>query len=160
MVFLTVARFVRMNYRGPNKGPDEFYRKRNIFRLSAHFYGRARNCYSIAVRKVHRALVYSTKGRKLKREDMRDLWTTRTTAACEELGLPFPIFRQGLQSSDVLLNRKSLSNLAIWEPRTFKALTDFAWKRAEEEGVNGLSSLPSDPPSHVVTRDMLKKKKK
>ncbi|XP_046667032.1 39S ribosomal protein L20, mitochondrial [Homalodisca vitripennis] len=162
MVFLDVAKCARrvLKYADPNKGPDEFYRKRNILRLSAHFYGRARNCYSIAVRKVHRALVYSTKGRKLRREDMRDLWTIRTTAATEELGLPFPLFRAGLQSSNVLLNRKSLADLAIWEPRTFKALTDFAWSRAVEDGLTNVDKLKSDPPEHVVTREMLKAKKK
>lgn len=35
-----------------------------------HFYGRSRNCYSLAIRAVHRALVFATKGRKLKKEDM------------------------------------------------------------------------------------------
>ncbi|KAG8271958.1 hypothetical protein J6590_051989 [Homalodisca vitripennis] len=88
------------------------------------------------------------------------LWTIRTTAATEELGLPFPLFRAGLQSSNVLLNRKSLADLAIWEPRTFKALTDFAWSRAVEDGLTNVDKLKSDPPEHVVTREMLKAKKK
>uniref|UniRef100_A0A1B6L348 Large ribosomal subunit protein bL20m n=1 Tax=Graphocephala atropunctata TaxID=36148 RepID=A0A1B6L348_9HEMI len=161
MVFLDIVKCARgLRYASPNKGPDEYYRKSNILRLSAHYYGRARNCYSIAIKKVHRALVYSTKGRKLKREDMRDLWTIRTTAACEEHGLPFPLFRAGLQSSNILLNRKSLANLAIWEPRTFKALTDFAWSRAAEDGLSNVDKLKSDAPEHVVTRSMLKAKKK
>ncbi|GFG34656.1 hypothetical protein Cfor_03070, partial [Coptotermes formosanus] len=114
MVFKTVALFVR------NKGPDEFWKKRRILKLSAHFYGRARNCYSIAVRAVHRALVFATKGRKLKKQDMAALWETRITAGCEEHNMTYPLFREGLARCNILLNRKTLADLAIWEPRTFK----------------------------------------
>lgn len=87
MVFTTIARFVR------SRGPDEFWRKRRIFKLAAvsdliilihgnisakflllqHFQGRKRNCYSIAVRYVHRALAFATKGRRLKKEDMANV---------------------------------------------------------------------------------------
>jgi large subunit ribosomal protein L20 len=119
--------------------------------LFQHFYGRARNCYSIAIRAVHRALVFATKGRKLKKQDMADvgtvyykymsaslsvdaywvlhgfisslllqLWETRITAGCEEHNMTYPLFREGLARCNILLNRKTLADLAIWEPRTFK----------------------------------------
>lgn len=119
--------------------------------LFQHFYGRARNCYSIAVRAVHRALVFATKGRKLKKQDMAavgivyynyvctslsvdahwvlhgfissqllQLWETRITAGCEEHNMTYPLFREGLARCNILLNRKTLADLAIWEPRTFK----------------------------------------
>ncbi|KAL1116765.1 hypothetical protein AAG570_005237 [Ranatra chinensis] len=114
MVFQTLSMMVR------SRGPDEFWRKRKIFKLSAHFRGRARNCYSIAIRAVHRALAYATKGRKLKKEDMAQLWETRVTAGCEEHGLTYPVLREGLVRSNILLNRKTLADLAIWEPFTFK----------------------------------------
>lgn len=71
------------------RGPDEFWRKRKIFKLAAvnlffifckftqdsieilqHYRGRSRNVYSLAVRNVHRALVYATKGRRLKKADL------------------------------------------------------------------------------------------
>nr|CAI5828745.1 unnamed protein product [Callosobruchus analis] len=67
MVFTTVVNFVRA------RGPDEFWRKRKIFKLAAHYIGRRRNCYSIAIRNVHRALVFATKGRKLKKLDMENV---------------------------------------------------------------------------------------
>nr|CAH7763813.1 unnamed protein product [Callosobruchus chinensis] len=67
MVFTTAVNFVRA------RGPDEFWRKRKIFKLAAHYIGRRRNCYSIAIRNVHRALVYATKGRQLKKDDMANV---------------------------------------------------------------------------------------
>lgn len=41
--------------------------------LFQHFVGRRRNCYTIAIRIVHRALVFATKGRKLKKEDLNEV---------------------------------------------------------------------------------------
>lgn len=92
MVFLTAQLFVRC------RGPDEFWRKRQIFKLAAvniqhlkrirkimpnkilikiktfqHYIGRRRNCYSLTIKSVHRALQFSTKGRKLKKQDMREV---------------------------------------------------------------------------------------
>lgn len=149
MVFKTVSLLVR------NKGPDEFWKKRRILKLSAHFYGRARNCYSIAIRAVHRALVFATKGRKLKKQDMADLWETRITAGCEEHNMTYPLFREGLARCNILLNRKTLADLAIWEPRTFKSLVKVAHTRASQDGLAGVTEL-GDPPSGVITRGMLK----
>ncbi|XP_053694986.1 39S ribosomal protein L20, mitochondrial [Sabethes cyaneus] len=116
MVFTTVISLVRA------RRPDEFWRKRRIFKLAAHYIGRPRNCYSITIRNVHRALAYATKGRALKKQDMRELWTQRVNAGCEQHGVQFPEFQEGLYRNDILLNRKVLADLAIWEPRTFEAL--------------------------------------
>lgn len=40
---------------------------------SQHYIGRSRNCYSLAIRNVQRALVYATKARRLKKNDMREV---------------------------------------------------------------------------------------
>lgn len=128
MVFLSVINYVR------SKGPDEFWRKRKIFRLAAHYVGRRRNCYSVAVRNVHRALVYATKARKLKKQDMIDLWNTRITAACEQHNVTAFTFKQGLDRANIMLDRKSLSDLAAWEPRTFECLAAVAKKKVELDG--------------------------
>lgn len=129
MVFLTAVNFLR------NKGPDEFWRKRKIFRLAAHYVGRRRNCYSVAVRNVHRALVYTTKARKLKKQDMKDLWDTRISAACEQHNITPYSLREGLDRSNILLDRKSLSDLASWEPRTFECLAAVAKSKIQADGL-------------------------
>ncbi|XP_014291940.1 large ribosomal subunit protein bL20m [Halyomorpha halys] len=151
MVFQTLALFVR------SRGPDEFWRKRKIFKLSAHFVGRKRNCYSIAIRYVHRALAYATKSRQLKKEDMANLWMTRVAAGCEEHGLSYPLFRNGLEKSKIFLNRKVLADLAIWEPYSFKALTQIAWTKLREERDPEVQQNSETPPSNVITRGLLDK---
>ncbi|KPJ11442.1 39S ribosomal protein L20, mitochondrial [Papilio machaon] len=128
MVFLTVTNLLRV------RGPDEIWRKRRIFRLAAAFIGRRRNCYSVAVRNVHRALVYATKARKLKKEDMKELWNTRITAACDQHNISAFALKEGLDRSNIMLDRKSLSDLAAWEPRTFECLAAVAQKKLELDG--------------------------
>ncbi|CAG9785018.1 unnamed protein product [Diatraea saccharalis] len=130
MVFLSVVNFTR------SRGPDEFWRKRRIFRLAAHYIGRSRNCYSIAVRNVHRALAYATKARKLKKQDMIDLWNTRITAACEQHNITYYTLKEGLDRANIMLDRKSLSDLASWEPRTFECLAAVAKQKVEYDGFN------------------------
>ncbi|XP_044268311.1 50S ribosomal protein L20 [Tribolium madens] len=129
MVFTTAVNFIR------SRGPDEFWRKRKIFKLAAAYIGRRRNCYSLAIRGVHRALVYATKGRKLKKQDFSSLWDTRITAGCEQHDINYGVFKESLTRSNILLNRNTLATLACWEPFTFKALTDIAHKRASDDGI-------------------------
>uniref|UniRef100_A0A1L8DR99 Large ribosomal subunit protein bL20m n=1 Tax=Nyssomyia neivai TaxID=330878 RepID=A0A1L8DR99_9DIPT len=148
MVFTTIINFVRA------RGPDEFWRKRKIFKLSAHFKGRRRNCYSLAIRGVHRALQYVTKGRELKKRDMSDLWSARIAAGCEQHGISFYTFMESLQRSNILLNKKVLSELAAWEPRTFEALSRIAREKAQIDGLPDVKQ--KDVPSGVITRGMLK----
>ncbi|XP_036326064.1 39S ribosomal protein L20, mitochondrial [Rhagoletis pomonella] len=133
MVSQTLALFVR------SRGPDEFWRKRRIFKLAAHFRGRKRNCYSIAVRNVHRALVYATKGRKLKKLDMAELWSKRVEAGCEQYGITLETFKETLARNNILLNKKALADLAIWEPRSFEALVKLSRERAVVESLPGLN---------------------
>ncbi|XP_012257761.1 39S ribosomal protein L20, mitochondrial [Athalia rosae] len=148
MVFQTLSLLAR------SRGPDEFWRKSRIFKLAAHYIGRRRNCYKIAIKMVHRALVYATKGRKLKKEDMKALWLTRLTAACHEHQIPANTFRESLIRSNILINNKNLVDLAVWEPRTFKALTQVACARAKQDGLKGVENL--EIPPGVITRGMLK----
>ncbi|XP_038210699.1 39S ribosomal protein L20, mitochondrial [Zerene cesonia] len=128
MVFLNVVNLVRC------RGPDEFWRKRKIFRLAAHYIGRRRNCYSVAVRNVHRALVYATKARQLKKQDMKALWDTRITAACEQHNMTEFSLREGLDRANIMLDRKSLSDLASWEPKTFECLAAVAKEKLRLDG--------------------------
>ncbi|KAF7387982.1 hypothetical protein V1477_012371 [Vespula maculifrons] len=130
MVFLSLNLLVR------SRGPDEFWRKRKIFQIASHFIGRRRNCYSISIRNVHRSLVFATKGRKLKKEDMRELWITRNNAATLEHDMDLKTFNEGLTRCNILLNYKSLADLACWEPRTFKSLVAIANARAQQDGFN------------------------
>ncbi|XP_001599029.1 39S ribosomal protein L20, mitochondrial [Nasonia vitripennis] len=147
MVFQSVTLFAR------SRGPDEFWRKRKIFRLSAHFRNRYRNCYSLAVRAVHRSLQFSTKHRDPKRKWIREIWQTRIEAGSIEHGLNYKILKEGLTRCEILLDRKSLAELAVWEPRTFKSLVKIACARLKQDGLKILNLQKAEG---VITRGLIK----
>ncbi|XP_070812206.1 large ribosomal subunit protein bL20m [Pituophis catenifer annectens] len=126
MVFLTSALWLR------SRVTDRFWRKQLILKHALHFRGRKNRCYSLAYRAVRRAFVYATKARYLKKRDMRTLWETRIEAASLEHGVKYHNFMSGLYKCQLELNRKSLADLAIYEPKTFKSLAALAKRRGEE----------------------------
>ncbi|XP_053137133.1 39S ribosomal protein L20, mitochondrial [Hemicordylus capensis] len=126
MVFLTSALWIR------SRLTDRFWRKQEILRYARHFRGRKNRCYSLAVRAVHRAFVYATRARKLKKKDMKMLWRTRIEAAALEHGVKYHVFMGNLAKCQVELNRKVLADMAIYEPKTFKSLAALAKRRGEE----------------------------
>lgn len=65
--------------------------------------------------------------------------------------MPYPYLKESLIRSNILLNKKILVDLAIWEPRTFKSITYFAWNKAKAEGLEGINEL-EEPPSGVVLK--------
>ncbi|CAH1775854.1 unnamed protein product [Owenia fusiformis] len=146
MVFLTACRFTR------SRGPDPFWRRQMYFRMAWRYYGRSRNCWVLALRRVHKALKKATLARQLKKIQMRKLWGQRINAGCYEHGCEKDIFLEGIAQSNIGLNKQMLAQLAIYEPRTFKSLVDLAKKQQLEAGItqNGLVA-----PSGVITRGML-----
>jgi len=148
MVLLSPVTFIRA------AKPDKFWRRRRTFRMTAHYFGRARNCYRIAIIKAEKSLQYATKARSLKKEDMKQLWEQRLSAGCHEHDTTLPVLREGLMRCNVLLNRKTLSELAVWEPRTFKSIVDLCKAKVAEDRPKGLADIPYRP-DHVITRGML-----
>jgi len=146
--------FLSLNLLARCRGPDEFWRKRKIFKLASHFIGRRRNCYSLAIRNVHRAMVFATYGRRLKKEDIKELREQRLEAATNEHGINFVTFKEGLSRCNILLNRKVLADLSIWEPRSFKALTDIACARAKQDHLKSVAD--NEVPESVFVRGLIK----
>ena len=85
-------------------------RSRSLFSLLRHtmhtpgFYGKRKNCYSIAKRAVDKAMQKMYVGRKIKKRDMRSLWISRINAASRLLGRPYSRFINDLAVSDVRLS--------------------------------------------------------
>ncbi|KAK3709921.1 hypothetical protein QZH41_020030 [Actinostola sp. cb2023] len=96
------------------------------------FRGRSKNCYSLAVRRVHKALQYQYASRRLKKREMRSLWQTRINIASREHDINYSTFMHEIARCNIQLNRKMLSELAIHEPKSFKSLTDIAKRRLED----------------------------
>jgi large subunit ribosomal protein L20 len=125
-------------------GPAKRYVKRaKVFALTKGFRGKARNCYSIAVRAAQKALQHAYRGRKLKKREMRKLWIQRINFGSREHDVSYSSFMYGLIKCNIQLNRKVLSELAIHEPRTFQALTDIAKQKHNRSLTEAFNIQPS-----------------
>lgn len=101
-------------------------KKEKIFAASKGFYGRRKNCWTIAVRAVHKAWQYAYIGRKLKKRDMRSTWIQQINAGARQHGFSYSKLVRGLALANTDLSRKSLAALASTEPYTFQALVETA----------------------------------
>jgi len=100
------------------------FSKKKYFRLDKGFYGRTKNCISLAIPRVEKALARAYVGRKLRRRTLRQNWIMTISAATKDLNLPYSRFINSLNNSTVDINRKILADLATNEPYSFKAILD------------------------------------
>jgi large subunit ribosomal protein L20 len=73
-----------------------------------------------------KSLHYSFRDRRARKRDMRRLWITRINAASRMHGLSYSKLIFGLKQANVELDRKSLADLAVRDPETFKKVATLA----------------------------------
>jgi len=73
-----------------------------------------------------RSMRFAYIGRKLKKRDFRKLWIARINAATRLNGMSYSRFINGLKKSEIEVNRKMLSEMAIHDPAGFTALVNIA----------------------------------
>lgn len=101
-------------------------RHKRVLKQTKGFWGQRKNVFRRAKETLLRAMAFAFKGRKLKKRDMRALFIARINAACSAEGLPYNKFIAGLKKADVELDRKMLSQLAIFDPDVFSRLVEIA----------------------------------
>ena len=67
---------------------------------------------------------YAFNGRRKRKGQMRSLWIVRLSAALKNKGLSYSKFISQLNKSEVNLNRKMLSELAINQPAVFDKVVE------------------------------------
>ena len=108
--------------------PASRERRRRRLRLAKGFYGARSKLFRTATEAVDRAMRLSTAHRKLKKRDFRQLWIARVNAAARTEGVSYSKLIAGLAKAGVVLNRKSLSEIAIRDPEGFKTIVEIARK--------------------------------
>jgi len=92
------------------------------FRLSRH------HLYRQSLVTLIRARVYAFRDRRVRKREFRRLWIVRINAACRMRGLRYSQFIAGLQRAQVMLDRKTLADLAVADPDTFTKIVDLSKK--------------------------------
>ena len=67
-------------------------------------------------------------GRKLKKRQFRQMWIARINAAARMNGISYSQLMNGLKKSGIEINRKMLSEMAIYDAAAFTALCETAKK--------------------------------
>lgn len=67
---------------------------------------------------------YAFAGRRLRRRDMRRLWITQVNIALDQQGLSYSKFIASMKAKNIILDRKILSELAVFHPNEFGALVE------------------------------------
>lgn len=101
-------------------------RKKKIFKLAKGYYGDKSRRLRMATQQVKKSLVHAYVDRKDKKGNMRSMWIMRLNAAVREHGMNYSRFVDGLAKSDIKLNRKMLSEMAIKDPNSFKQLVELS----------------------------------
>ncbi|MBS4537992.1 50S ribosomal protein L20 [Clostridium sp. D2Q-11] len=99
---------------------------KKVLKLAKGYYGAKSRLFKPANQAVMRALRSAYIGRKLRKRDFRKLWITRINAATRVNGLSYSKFINGLKKANIDINRKMLSEMAIYDPEGFKALVETA----------------------------------
>ena len=110
------------------RGVNTKKRHKKVLKQAKGFWCQRKNVFRRAQETVLRAMRFAFIGRKLKKRDYRGLFITRVGAACKSHGISYSIFMGKLKKLDVQLNRKMLSQLAIFEPKAFAELASMAKK--------------------------------
>ncbi len=105
-------------------GVPRNHRKKRLFKKVEGFVGGRRKLLKSAKETLLRAGMFAFRDRRAKKRDFRRLFITRLSAAAEMRGLRYSRFIYGLRLSGIALDRKSLSDLAIFDAETFDAITE------------------------------------
>jgi large subunit ribosomal protein L20 len=104
------------------RGVTAHAKHKRVLEAAKGYRGRRKNTIRVAKQAVDKAAQYAYRDRKVKKRNFRALWIQRINAAVRELGLTYGRFIDGLNKAGITLDRKVLSDIAIREPESFKAI--------------------------------------
>ena len=99
-------------------------RRKKILALASGYRGAHSILFRVANQQVMKALRYSYIGRKQKKRIFRRIWISRINAASRLNGLSYSQLINKFKKSNIDLNRKMLSQIAILDSSTFQSLIE------------------------------------
>lgn len=99
--------------------------KKVLDRAKGYVGGRSR-LFKTAKEAVMHAGQYAYVHRRERKRDFRRLWIARINAACQQNGLQYSRFIEGLSKAGVELDRKALADIAVRDAGAFAGLVEQA----------------------------------
>ena len=101
-------------------------RRNKILKAAKGYWGAKSKHFKMAKQAVLKSGNYAFAGRKMKKRDFRRLWIARISAQAKACGMNYSTFMHGLKKAGIDLNRKMLSELAVYDKEAFAALAEKA----------------------------------
>ena len=133
-------------------------RRKAILKLAKGYFGSKRTLYKTANEQVMRSLAYAYRDRKQKKRAFRKLWISRINAACKANDYKYSLLISGLNKANILVNRKVLAEIAIFDKEAFKDLIEAAKKaNAGQKVASAKASGKSVEAEKTATKEAPKK---
>ena len=101
-------------------------RHKKVLKATKGFWGAKHRTFTAANPALIHAMNSAQMGRKLRKREYRRLWIARINAAARMNGISYSQLMNGLKKANVTVNRKMLSEIAIYDAAAFTALCEKA----------------------------------
>lgn len=101
-------------------------RHKKVLAQAKGYYSARRSVYRVAKQAVTKAAQYAYIGRKQRKRQFRQLWIMRINAAARQLGLSYSQLMLGLKKAEIMVDRKVLADLAVFDRQGFEAMVEKA----------------------------------
>tara|TARA_B110000046_G_C12684706_1_gene270027 strand:+ start:37 stop:396 length:360 start_codon:yes stop_codon:yes gene_type:complete len=108
------------------RGVTAHARHKKIIDQAKGYRGRRKNIFRVAIQAVTKAGQYAYRDRRQRKRQFRSLWITRINAAARIHGLSYSRFIDGLNKSSIVVDRKVLADIAVFDKVAFGALAEQA----------------------------------
>jgi large subunit ribosomal protein L20 len=101
-------------------------KRAKVLEQARGYYGRKKSSYRFAKEQIDHSLAHAYRDRKAKKRTFRSLWIVRINAAARANGLSYNRFMAGVRKAGIELDRKSLAEIAVSDPKAFAVVAEQA----------------------------------
>mgnify|MGYP000013768552 CR=1 FL=1 len=101
-------------------------RHKKILDKAKGYRGARSKVFRVAKQAVTKAGQYAYRDRRQRKRQFRALWIARINAGARNNGLSYSVFMNGLKKASIEIDRKVLSDIAIFDKPTFSVLVEKA----------------------------------
>ena len=109
-----------------SRGVQAHAKHKKVLKKAKGYYGARSKVYRVAKQAVIKAGQYAYRDRRVRRRQFRRLWIVRINAEARNNGLSYSQFINGLNKAGVEIDRKVLSDIAIFDKDAFAKIADQA----------------------------------
>ncbi len=109
-----------------SRGVQAHAKHKKILKKAKGYYGARSKVYRVAKQAVIKAGQYSYRDRRQRRRQFRRLWIVRINAEARNNGLSYSRMIDGMNKAGIEIDRKVLSDIAIFDKAAFAQIADQA----------------------------------